>query len=118
MRTLASETVGLLAKDGYALELLDLPRFEFLYAADASPPTPDDSRIAPLALDALGIILHSSGTSAFPKPIHILGHHLISWGSTLCAYIRVLETPRNAKELPALKITARSMCVALVLAST
>ncbi|VDB87373.1 unnamed protein product [Peniophora sp. CBMAI 1063] len=81
MRALASETVDLLAKDGYEIGLLDLPRFEVLYGSTTPPcPTLEDSRIAPLSADALALVLHSSGTSAFPKPIQVNNHNFRSWG--------------------------------------
>ncbi|VDB85408.1 unnamed protein product [Peniophora sp. CBMAI 1063] len=85
MRGLAAEAAALLAKDQYVVELLDLPRFEVLYerSTPAELSESNDYRIAPISSDALAVILHSSGTSAFPKPIKMTSRNFVAWGSTL-----------------------------------
>ena len=87
MRALALEAAELLAKDGYAVELLDIPRFEVLYDKAAPASTPKDYQIARASQDDASIILHSSGTSAFPKPIRMSSRNFIAWGSTLCEFV-------------------------------
>ena len=84
MRTLASETTDLLAKNGYLVELLEFPRFEILYDQSAPVPTPEESLIAPLSPKEPAMILHSSGTSAFPKPIRMNNRNYIAWGTSPC----------------------------------
>ena len=75
----------MLANDGYYVELLDLPHFEVLYCSEPhSSLTPDSFRISPLSQDEPVMILHSSGTSAFPKPIRMIGRNYIAWGTAPC----------------------------------
>lgn len=88
MRDLASEAVNFLATDGYLVELLDFPHFEALYGEAA--PTPSDFRIASFSPDATVIILHSSGTSAFPKPIEVTHRTYLAWGTAFCGCTAIL----------------------------
>ena len=90
MSALASETTKLLAKDGCGIELLIVPHYEALYDTTSPVPTLNDSRIAAQSMDQVNIILHSSGTSAFPKPIRLSGHNYKSWCISFCQYISIL----------------------------
>ncbi|KZV64719.1 hypothetical protein PENSPDRAFT_690494 [Peniophora sp. CONT] len=65
----------------YHVELLDLPRFEVLYDESAPSTSGGSARIAPNSPDALSMVLHSSGTSAFPKPIQMTNRNYIAWGT-------------------------------------
>ncbi|KZV69420.1 acetyl-CoA synthetase-like protein [Peniophora sp. CONT] len=78
LRALAAEAIRLLAEDGHCVALLDIPRFETLF--DESTRMPTDFCIAPPSVDSPALILHSSGTSAFPKPIMLTHRNYISWG--------------------------------------
>lgn len=95
MHTLASGALDLLAKDGYGIEFLDLPHYEVLYGTSVPSPPLSESRIAPLSLDALTLILHSSGTSAFPKPVQLDGRNYLNWGVTYCQCLLVPIMPGN-----------------------
>ncbi|KZV68636.1 acetyl-CoA synthetase-like protein [Peniophora sp. CONT] len=81
MRGTSLEVVRLLTEDNYLVELLDFPRFELLYSSGQSTSESDDNCIMPHSMDTPGLILHSSGTSAFPKPISISHRAFLTWGN-------------------------------------
>ncbi|KAI0350560.1 acetyl-CoA synthetase-like protein [Trametes cingulata] len=83
MQRLAREAGELLAQDGRALELLPMPTFEDMYGPggdgeDELAPMGKVSRVSP---DKTCIILHSSGSTAFPKPIKFLDKNFRKWGT-------------------------------------
>ncbi|RPD77318.1 acetyl-CoA synthetase-like protein [Lentinus tigrinus ALCF2SS1-7] len=78
MQRLARETNALLAEEGKEFELLPMPTFEDLYGPggdDAFVPMGDVSPNKPC------IILHSSGSTALPKPIKFLDKNFRKWGT-------------------------------------
>jgi acyl-coenzyme A synthetase/AMP-(fatty) acid ligase len=83
MRSLFSETAKQLAQDDFAVQALDIPQFEHLYNNEAAP-APGDVRLWSFNFDSEAVILHSSGTSSFPKPIRILHRGFFSLGSVTC----------------------------------
>lgn len=93
LRVLALEAVTLLARDGYRAEVLDIPSFETLYI-EAAPST-SNFCIAPFSQDATVLLLHSSGTSGFPKPIHLTNRIYISWGTCGCECFWFLSCTRS-----------------------
>ncbi|VDC04878.1 unnamed protein product [Peniophora sp. CBMAI 1063] len=78
MTALGSSAKDILSADNYRLELLDMPQFGILY--DDASPSPTSYSIAPLSPETPALILHSSGTSAFPKPIPITHRTWVSFG--------------------------------------
>ncbi|TBU53497.1 acetyl-CoA synthetase-like protein [Dichomitus squalens] len=78
MQRIAHEAKEQLANDGYEVELLPLPEFTDLYNDGPEPDIPM-SRIVP---DKPALILHSSGSTSFPKPITILHRTFSQWGYT------------------------------------
>jgi acyl-coenzyme A synthetase/AMP-(fatty) acid ligase len=83
MQTLYREAAEHLAKDGFTTQAHDVPHFEDVYN-DEPAPASEDVRIATFDFDALVVILHSSGTSAFPKPIRISNRRYVGFGTALC----------------------------------
>jgi acyl-CoA synthetase (AMP-forming)/AMP-acid ligase II len=84
MQSLFNETAKLLAQDGFAVQALDVPQFEDLYNDEAAPAS-EDVQLWPFDFASLAIILHSSGTSSFPKPIRIPHRQFLSFGAVTCA---------------------------------
>ncbi|KAH9851221.1 acetyl-CoA synthetase-like protein [Lenzites betulinus] len=80
MQRLAHEAIELLRKDNYELELIPMPSFEDLYG-----PGGDDALVpmGKVSHENVAIILHSSGSTAFPKPIKFLDKNFKKWGSFL-----------------------------------
>ncbi|KAF8311061.1 acetyl-CoA synthetase-like protein [Clavulina sp. PMI_390] len=69
----------LLGQGGQEVERLPMP-FYFDVAGPAAPG--EEESIVPVAhaeLDSPGLILHSSGSTSFPKPIHITQRMLVEW---------------------------------------
>ncbi|KAF8488261.1 acetyl-CoA synthetase-like protein [Gautieria morchelliformis] len=80
MQRLSRESLDLLAKDGHNVEILPTPRFEELFRGTGGKQTAPVA-IQPLQIDRPGLILHSSGSTAFPKPITLTHRMLLEWGS-------------------------------------
>ncbi|KAL1943361.1 hypothetical protein VTO73DRAFT_4436 [Trametes versicolor] len=78
MQRLAHETIELLAKDGLALDLLPMPTFEDMYGPGGDDAFVPMGEVSP---DQTAIILHSSGSTAFPKPIKFLDKNFRKWGT-------------------------------------
>ncbi|KAI1791373.1 acetyl-CoA synthetase-like protein [Ganoderma leucocontextum] len=81
MQRLAQEANEHLAKDGNEFECLPMPRFEDLYG-----PGGDDDALVPMGKvspEKTCIIIHSSGSTAFPKPIKFLDKNFRQWGTFL-----------------------------------
>ncbi|KAI8989661.1 acetyl-CoA synthetase-like protein [Trametes punicea] len=83
MQRLAHETKELLAQDDYEVELLPLPEFQHLYNEREDGL---DIELGPISEKQTCLILHSSGSTSFPKPIHFPHRHLTRWG--FLAYYR------------------------------
>ncbi|KAI0633130.1 acetyl-CoA synthetase-like protein [Trametes polyzona] len=80
MQQLANEAVKLLNKDGVELELLPMPTYKDLYG-----PGGDDALVpmGDVSPEKTCLILHSSGSTAFPKPIKFLDKNYRKWGTFL-----------------------------------
>jgi acyl-coenzyme A synthetase/AMP-(fatty) acid ligase len=91
IQSLFNETAKLLAQEGFTVQALEVPQFEDLYNDEATP-APEDVRLWPLDFDSLALILHSSGTSSFPKPIRMPHRQFFSFGAVTCA----CATPRSS----------------------
>nr|UXY92114.1 ATP/NADPH-dependent carboxylic acid reductase [Trametes cinnabarina] len=79
MQRLAHEAIELLQKDGRELELLPMPSFEEMYGQAGG-----DDALVPMgnvSPDRTCLILHSSGSTAFPKPIKFLDKNFKRWGT-------------------------------------
>ncbi|KAI0030733.1 acetyl-CoA synthetase-like protein [Vararia minispora EC-137] len=85
MQALSKQATDMLAKENYRLELLPIPRFDDLYddSSNSFLPTLNDVRILPYSANSVAVIFHSSGTSAFPKPIKVPDRNLRAWGSAM-----------------------------------
>ncbi|KAJ7910491.1 acetyl-CoA synthetase-like protein [Mycena leptocephala] len=83
VNALAKQTAVLLAKEGVQLDLLPMAQYEELMqepdAPDATERLPE--RVQP---DDIVLILHSSGTTAFPKPIKITKRGIINLANIPC----------------------------------
>ncbi|KAI0314196.1 acetyl-CoA synthetase-like protein [Amylostereum chailletii] len=74
---LSHEAADVLASDGYELQILPVPQFPDLYnnndqLEDFQPRTMD--------ADHPVLILHTSGSTAFPKPIRMTNRNFMKWG--------------------------------------
>ncbi|TFY78273.1 hypothetical protein EWM64_g5737 [Hericium alpestre] len=82
MQRLSQEAIDVLAKDGVSVELLPFPQFSDLYDGSSS----DEPEVVPLdnlSKDATALILHSSGSTAFPKSIKVSHLNFLQWGKAL-----------------------------------
>ncbi|RDX49617.1 acetyl-CoA synthetase-like protein [Lentinus brumalis] len=77
MQRLAHETNELLAKDGKEFELLPMPTYEDMYGPGGDDALVPMGKVSP---NKTCIILHSSGSTAFPKPIKFLDKNFRKWG--------------------------------------
>ncbi|KAJ7105399.1 acetyl-CoA synthetase-like protein [Mycena crocata] len=78
---LANETAEMLSKDGVLLDLLPMIGYEDIILGRDSPPV---KRAQPTDDEDTVLILHSSGTTAFPKPIKITKKGLINLSNIPC----------------------------------
>ncbi|KAM5541012.1 hypothetical protein V8D89_005323 [Ganoderma adspersum] len=78
MQRLAQEANELLAKDGIEFEALPMPNFEDLYGPGGDDALVPMGKVSP---DKTCIIIHSSGSTAFPKPIKFLDKNFRKWGT-------------------------------------
>ncbi|GLB41023.1 putative acetyl-CoA synthetase-like protein [Lyophyllum shimeji] len=78
MQTIAASAVKRLAVDG--IKVLEVPTFATLYGVD-------DATFQPLPpprkrdIDTTVMILHSSGSTSFPKPILLSHRNILQWGT-------------------------------------
>ncbi|KAI8996240.1 acetyl-CoA synthetase-like protein [Trametes punicea] len=77
MQRLAHEAKDLLAAEDYEVEILPLPEFQHLYNEREDGL---DIEMGPLSEEGTCLILHSSGSTSFPKPIPFPHRHLTRWG--------------------------------------
>ncbi|KAH7912513.1 hypothetical protein BJ138DRAFT_785417 [Hygrophoropsis aurantiaca] len=76
MQRLSKEAIEALAKEGYSVETILMPQFSDLYTQGE----PEPVVLRKIGLDATAIIMHSSGSTAFPKPIRMSNRNFIQWG--------------------------------------
>ncbi|KAI0353748.1 acetyl-CoA synthetase-like protein [Trametes cingulata] len=76
MQRVAQEVQQQLAKEGYEVSLLEVPTFEDIYNGNETC----DIDIGPVGADKPAIILHSSGSTSFPKPIMPTHRDMTRWG--------------------------------------
>ncbi|OSD00742.1 acetyl-CoA synthetase-like protein [Trametes coccinea BRFM310] len=77
MQRLAHEAKEILAKEGYEIDLLPLPEFRDLYN-DSHDGL--DIAMASQSEERTCLILHSSGSTSFPKPVPFSHRHFTRWG--------------------------------------
>ncbi|KXN82193.1 Polyketide synthase HetM [Leucoagaricus sp. SymC.cos] len=77
MQRLASDACTLLENEGIDVHILPVPQFNDLYNQDKSC-----SELAPVrsSPDPVVLILHSSGSTAQPKPVPFLDSNFLKWG--------------------------------------
>ncbi|EJF61432.1 acetyl-CoA synthetase-like protein [Dichomitus squalens LYAD-421 SS1] len=79
MQHLACEARALLATEGYEINLVDAPTYDDLYNSnDGGAQFNAPSRRHTTGGDT-AVILHSSGSTSYPKPIHLLHRNLSKW---------------------------------------
>ncbi|KAI0651021.1 acetyl-CoA synthetase-like protein [Trametes meyenii] len=77
MQRIANEAKEILETEGYEINLVPLPKFDDFYDGH------DESvsiEMGPVREDKPAIILHSSGSTSFPKPITLLHRNFTRWG--------------------------------------
>ncbi|RPD63492.1 acetyl-CoA synthetase-like protein [Lentinus tigrinus ALCF2SS1-6] len=77
MQRLAHEAIELCAADGVQVKTFPMPTFEDLYHKDEG----FDFEIQKARLEDVAMILHSSGSTAFPKPIRLTHHRALEWAT-------------------------------------
>ncbi|KAJ8490029.1 hypothetical protein ONZ45_g13352 [Pleurotus djamor] len=80
MQKLAKSACEQLSHD---VNIIPAPSFEYLYRRDinVAPRPPSQATPFPEAsLDDVAIVLHSSGSTSFPKPIPLSHRNLLQWG--------------------------------------
>ncbi|TFY81856.1 hypothetical protein EWM64_g2159 [Hericium alpestre] len=84
MQRLSIGARGLLDKDGLDVHVLPMVEFDDLFPSDAAQSRVSyDITLRKLGLDQIAIILHSSGSTSFPKPVKITSRNYVQWGSAL-----------------------------------
>ncbi|EMD35545.1 hypothetical protein CERSUDRAFT_106870 [Gelatoporia subvermispora B] len=78
MQRLAQQVKDILSAEGYTLEHAPMPKFDELYN-DSDEGL--DAQKGKLGSDDIMLILHSSGSTAFPKPIPFKARSFIYWGT-------------------------------------
>ncbi|KAJ7136795.1 acetyl-CoA synthetase-like protein [Mycena epipterygia] len=78
INSLARDAAALLASDGVELELLSMLTYGDLHGGSGDAQDAKDFKIIRMAHDDTMLILHSSGTSGFPKPIECTTKGLIN----------------------------------------
>lgn len=63
--------------DGASVVVLDVPSFKEIFETEPEGTLPD---VQDIGRDATALILHSSGSTSFPKPIHLSHRNLVEWG--------------------------------------
>ncbi|CDO76173.1 hypothetical protein BN946_scf185034.g6 [Trametes cinnabarina] len=77
MQRLADEAKDILTKEGYEIEIVPLPEFRDLYNESKEGL---DIEMAPQNDEKTCLILHSSGSTSFPKPVPFPHRHFTRWG--------------------------------------
>ncbi|KAI0632701.1 acetyl-CoA synthetase-like protein [Trametes polyzona] len=77
MHRIAHEAQEELAKEGYTINLVHVPQFHNLYNEDELA---SDIKMGATEPDKPAMILHSSGSTSFPKPIPLTHRALTRWG--------------------------------------
>ncbi|THH15905.1 hypothetical protein EW146_g4648 [Bondarzewia mesenterica] len=79
MQRLCKEAVTLLEKDGVHVEVL--PMIQFANISDEGAPAKEEPEIefGKLDLDKVVCVMHSSGSTSFPKPIYFSHRTLLQW---------------------------------------
>ncbi|EMD35494.1 hypothetical protein CERSUDRAFT_157295 [Gelatoporia subvermispora B] len=78
MQRLAQQVQEILSADGHPLQFASMPKFDELYN-DSEEGL--DAQMGELGLDNIMLILHSSGSTAFPKPIPFKARSFLYWGT-------------------------------------
>ncbi|XP_006463297.1 hypothetical protein AGABI2DRAFT_120116 [Agaricus bisporus var. bisporus H97] len=76
MQRIALEATAILEKEGIIVKILPVPQFDDLYNEDDT-----FKQLVPVRIsaDPIILILHSSGSTAQPKPISMLNSNFVSW---------------------------------------
>ncbi|KAI0712724.1 acetyl-CoA synthetase-like protein [Cerioporus squamosus] len=77
MQKLSQEAADLCAADGVRVQMLPMPTFEDLYLQDEGV----DLEVQKMGLNHILMILHSSGSTAFPKPIPLTNRRVLEWAT-------------------------------------
>ncbi|TFK84744.1 acetyl-CoA synthetase-like protein [Polyporus arcularius HHB13444] len=77
MQRLAHEAAELRAADGARVQTFQMPTFEDLYLKDEGV----DFEVQKRGLDEIVMIMHSSGSTAFPKPIPLTNRRVLEWAT-------------------------------------
>ncbi|RDX43676.1 acetyl-CoA synthetase-like protein [Lentinus brumalis] len=83
LRGTAREALATLANAGQHVAQLELPTFEDLFAEVLDPQSPYEARVelpTTFDMDAVGVIMHSSGSTGHPKTIGWTRKNLVAWG--------------------------------------
>jgi acyl-coenzyme A synthetase/AMP-(fatty) acid ligase len=88
LQSLVVQAIEILAGSNFRVQILSTPTFSSFYNDEpfGSQLTVDSIRLWPVMSDDTLLILHSSGTSSFPKPIMQNSGHCISSGLLSCPY--------------------------------
>ncbi|KAI0050783.1 acetyl-CoA synthetase-like protein [Auriscalpium vulgare] len=78
MQSLAAEVVQLLAKENYKLQIRLIVQFADISDESQGTAVPE-LVLRPLVLDNVACILHSSGSTAFPKAIPLTNRATVQW---------------------------------------
>ncbi|KZV64362.1 acetyl-CoA synthetase-like protein [Peniophora sp. CONT] len=81
MQHLVHEASEMLKQDGLNLDALPIPQFDQVYFKD-SVSSLDEGRLRRPSADDPVLILHSSGSTAFPKPIYSNTKQFLEYGTT------------------------------------
>lgn len=74
MQQLAEAAIG---QDKLEVSIKPMPTYEQLFKAPEEAPVP---LLDSYSLDSVALILHSSGSTNFPKPIQLTHRNLVEWG--------------------------------------
>ncbi|KAI0314061.1 acetyl-CoA synthetase-like protein [Amylostereum chailletii] len=83
MQTLAQDAVKILADKGLEVQLLPMVKYADL-KRNTDNDNVGDAKMVDIADDHVTLILHSSGTTAFPKPINITRRGLVNLSNIPC----------------------------------
>jgi len=78
-----------LQEPGLSVNVIDTPSFDDLYGSDKTVELP---QLEGITQESVAVILHSSGSTAFPKPITLTMRMLMETAMSSCKYImRILD---------------------------
>ncbi|KAA1476420.1 acetyl-CoA synthetase-like protein [Dentipellis sp. KUC8613] len=80
MRRLSEEAAEMLGKDGIEFDVLPMVQFGELFPSDDQEALNLDAPVREFGAEEVALILHSSGSTAFPKPIKIRARTFVQWG--------------------------------------